>query len=143
MEAIYKKGGVLKYPKTFQCENASGDKIEVSKLLEKHNVDIRKATTKNKHTYTAFVEAFNKELAKLLFKPVDAQELQDPEKVSTIWVKNLNKTINKMNNTESSIIGMKPKDAIKLDPVPLDKTHPKETVLPKDGLYRYLYQPGE
>ena len=134
---------MLKYPKTFQCDNASGVKIEVSKLLEKHNVDIRKATTKNKHTYTAFAEAFNKELAKLLFKPVDAQELQDPEKVSTIWVKNLNKTINKMNNTESSIIGMKPKDAIKLDPVPLDKTHPKETVLPKDGLYRYLYQPGE
>ena len=134
---------MLKYPKTFQCDNASGVKIEVSKLLEKHNVDIRKTTTKNKHTYTAFVEAFNKELAKLLFKPVDAQELQDPEKVSTIWVKNLNKTINKMNNTESSIIGMKPKDAIKLDPVPLDKTHPKETVLPKDGLYRYLYQPGE
>ena len=36
---------------------------------------------KYKHTYTAFVEAFNKELAKLLFKPMDAQELQDPEKV--------------------------------------------------------------
>ena len=61
------------------------------------------------------MEAFNKELAKLLFKPMDAQELQDPEKVSTIWVKNLNKTVNKMNNTVSSIIGMKPKDAIKLD----------------------------
>ena len=40
-----------------------------------------------------------KELAKLLFKQMDAQELQDPEKVSTIWVKNLNKTVNKMNNT--------------------------------------------
>ena len=74
---------------------------------------------------------------------MDAQELQDPEKVSTIWVKNLNKTVNKMNNTVSSMIGMKPKDAIKLDTVPLDKTYPKETVLPKDGLYRYLYQPGK
>ena len=74
---------------------------------------------------------------------MDAQELQDPEKVSTIWVKNLNKTVNKMNNTVSSMIGMKPKDAIKLDTVPLDKTYPKETVLTKDGLYRYLYQPGE
>ena len=42
-----------------------------------------------------------KELAKLLFKQMDAQELQDPEKVSTIWVKNLNKTVNKMNNTYS------------------------------------------
>ena len=74
---------------------------------------------------------------------MDAQELQDPEKVSTIWVKNLNKTVNKMNNTVSSMIDMKPKDAIKLDTVPLDKTYPEETVLPEDGLYRYLYQPGE
>ena len=115
----------------------------MTKLLEKHSVEIRRATTKYKRTHTAFVEAFNKELAKLLFKPMDAQELQDPEKVSTIWVKNLNKTVNKMNNTVSSMIGMKPKDAIKLDTVPLDKTYPKETVLPEDGLYRYLYQPGE
>ena len=74
---------------------------------------------------------------------MDAQELQDPEKVSTIWVKNLNKTVNKMNNTVSSMIGMKPKDAIKLDTVPLNKTYPEETVLPEDGLYRYLYQPSE
>ena len=48
-----------------------------------------------------------------------------------------------MNNTVPSMIGMKPKDAIKLDNVPLDKKYPEETVLPKDGLYRYLYQPGE
>ena len=143
LEAIYKKGGVFKYPKTFQCDNGSEFKNEVTKLLEKHSVEIRRATTKYMHYHTAFVEAFNKELAKLLFKPMDAQELQDPEKVSTIWVKNLNKTVNKMNNTVSSMIGMKPKDAIKLDTVPLDKTYPKETVLPEDGLYRYLYQPGE
>ena len=115
----------------------------MTKLLEKHNVDIRRATTKYKHTHTAFVEAFNKELAKLLFKPMDAQELQDPEKVSAMWVKNLNKIVNKMNNTVSPMIGMKPKDAIKLDTVPLNKTYPEETVLSEDGLYRYLYQPGE
>ena len=70
---------------------------------------------------------------------MDAQELQDPEKVSTISVKNLNMTVNKMNNTVSSMIGLKLKDAIKLDTVPLDKTYPNETVLPEDGLYRYLY----
>ena len=115
----------------------------MTKLLEKHNVDIRRATTKYKHTHTASVEAFNRELAKLLFKPMDAQELQDPEKVSTIWVKNLNKIVNKMNNTKSSMIDMKPKDAIKLDTVPLDKTYPEETLLLKDGLSKYLYQPGE
>ena len=38
---------------------------------------------------------------------------------------------------------MNPKDAIKLDTVPLDKAYRKETVLLEDGLYRYLYQPGE
>ena len=115
----------------------------MTELLEKHNVEIRRATTKYKHTLTAFVETFNKELAKPLFKPIDAQELQDHEKVSIIWVKNLNKTLNKMNNTISSMTGMKPKDAIKLGTVPLDKTYPKETVRPEDGWYRYLYQPGE
>ena len=114
----------------------------MTKLFEKHNVDIQRATTKYKHTHTAFVEAFNKELAKLLFKPMDAQELQDPE-ISAIWVKNLNKIVNKMNDTKSSMIDMKPKDVIKLDTVPLDKTYPEEIVLPEHGLYRYLYQPGE
>ena len=48
-----------------------------------------------------------------------------------------------MNNTKSSMVGMKPKDAIKLDTVPLDKKYPEGTVLPEDGLCRYLYQPGE
>ena len=38
---------------------------------------------------------------------------------------------------------MKPKDAVKLDTIPPDKKYPEETVLPEDGLYRYLYQPGE
>ena len=115
----------------------------MTKSLEKHSVEIRRATTKNKHAHTAIVEAFNKELARLLFKPMDAQDLQDAEKVSTIWVKYLKKIVNKMNNTVSSMIGMKPKDAIKLDTAPLFKNYPEETVLPKDGLYRYLYQPGE
>ena len=141
--AIYKKGDVFKYPKVFQCDNGSEFKGEVTKLLKKHNVETWRATTKYKHTHTAFVEAFNKELAKLLFKPMDAQELQDPEKVSTTWVKKLNKTVNKLNNKVSPMIGIKPKDAIKLDTVPLDKTYPEETVLPEDGLYKYLYQPGE
>ena len=103
----------------------------------------RRATKKYKHTHPAFVESFNKELVKLLFKPMDAQELKDREKVSMIIVKNLNKIVNKMNSTVSSMIGMKPQDEIKLDIIPLDKTYPKETILPENGLYRYLYQPDE
>ena len=79
LKAMHKKGGVFKYPKVFQCDNGSEFKSDVTNLLEKHNVDIRRTTTKYKHTHTAFVEAFNRELAKLLFKPMDAQEPQDPE----------------------------------------------------------------
>ena len=134
LESIYEKGGVFKYPKVFQCDNESEFKNEVTKLLEKQNADIRRSTTKYKHIHTAFVEPFNKELAKLLFKPMNAQELQDPEKVSTIWVKNLNEIVKKMNNTKSSIIDMKPKDAINLDTVQVDQTHAEETILPEDGL---------
>ena len=40
LEAIYKKGGVFKYPKVFQCDNGPEFKNEVTKLLEKHNVNI-------------------------------------------------------------------------------------------------------
>ena len=138
-----KRVACLNIPRYFNLIMGLSLKVKWQKFLEKHNVDIQRATTKYKHTHTAFVETFYKELAKLLFKPMDAQELQDPEKVSTIWVKNLNKIVNKLNNTVSSMIGMKPKDAIRVDTVLLDQTYPEETVLPKDRLYRYLYQPCE
>ena len=41
--------------------------------------------------------------------------------------------------------GMKPKDAIKLNEVLLVKqeNYPPEEVLPEDGLYQYILQPGE
>ena len=96
---IYKKGGAFKYPKVFQCDNGPEFKGEAAKLLEKHNVDIRKTATKYKYTHTAFVDAFNKELEKLLFKPMDAQELQEPKTLSTIWVKNVDSAVKRMNNT--------------------------------------------
>ena len=48
------------------------------------------------------MEAFNKELAKqTVFKSMYEQELEDPEKVLAIWVKNLGCTVNKMNNTKA------------------------------------------
>ena len=64
LEAIYKNGGMFKYPKVFKYDNGSEFKNDVTKLLEKLNVDVRRTTTKCKHTHTSFVEAFNKELAK-------------------------------------------------------------------------------
>ena len=74
--------GPLTYPKIFQCDNGSKFKAGVTKMLEKHEVKIRRVTTKYKHTDTAFVEALNKILAERLFKVQDAQELNDPDKVS-------------------------------------------------------------
>ena len=44
---------------------------------------------------------------------------------------------------KSSMIDIKPKNAIKIGDAPLDKIYPEETVLPEDGLYQYLYQPDE
>ena len=141
---IYKVGP-LTYPKIFQCNNGSEFKAEVTKLLEKHGVKIRQVATKYKHTHTAFVEALNKMLAERLFKVQDAQELNDPEKVSTTWVKHLYGLVGELNNTETDMTGMKPKDAIKLNQVPLvnRENYPPEDTLPEDGLYRYLLQSGE
>ena len=93
----------------------------------------------------AFVEALNKILAERLFKVQDAQELNDPEKVLARWVKHLYGLVDENNNTETEMIRMKPKDAIKLKEVPLvsQEIYPPENTLPEDGLYQYLLQPSE
>lgn len=94
----------------------------MAKLLEKYNVNVRRATTKNKHIHTTFVEVFDKELVKQLFKPMNTHKLQDSEKVSAMWVKNLNNIIAKLINIKSLMIDVKTNDAIKLDIVKLDKS---------------------
>ena len=117
-------------------------------MLEKHEIKIRRVTTKYKHTHTAFVEALNKILAERLFNVQDAQELNDgpsgprvsgphPEHVSATWVKHLYGLVDELNDTETEMIGMKPKDAIVLDQVPLvaREAYPPEDTLSEDGLY--------
>ena len=127
----------LKFPKIFQCDNGSEFKGDVTKMLEKNEVKIRRVRTKYKHTHTAFVEALNKILAERLFKVQDAQELNDPEKVSSRWVEHLYGLVDELNDTTTEMIGMKPKDAIRLNEVPLvtRESYSPEEVLPEDGLY--------
>ena len=62
-----------------------------------------------------------------------------------MWVKHLYGLVDKLDDTKTEMIGMKPTYAIKLKEVPLVKqgNYPPEEVLPEDGLYRYLLQPGE
>ena len=100
----------------------------MTKMLEKNEVKIQRVTTKYKHTHTAFVEALNKILAERLFKVQDAQELNDPEKVSATRVNHLYGLVDELNDTQTEMIGMKPKDAIKLDEVSLVK---RESILQK------------
>ena len=71
--------------------------------------------------------------------------MNDPAKVSSRWVKHLYGLVDELNDTTTEMIGMKPKDAIALDEVPLVKreNYPPEDKLLEDGLYRYLLQPGE
>ena len=141
---IYKVGP-LTYPKIFQCDNSSEFKTEVTKTLEKHEVTIRRTTTKCKHTHTAFVKVLNEILTEQLFKVQDAQELNDPNKISSTWVKYLYGLADKLNDTETQMIRMKQKDAIKLNQVPLvnQENYLREDTLPEDGLYHYLLQPSE
>ena len=137
--------GPLTYPNIFQCDNGSEFKGEVIKMLEKQEAKIRRVTTKYAHTHTAFVEALNKILTERVFKVQDAQELNDSEHVSSRWVKHLYGLVDELNDTETEMIGMKPKNAIKLNEVPLvtQESYPEEEELPEDGLYQYLLQPSE
>ena len=93
--------------------------------------------------HKAFIEALNKLLAEQLFKVQDAQELKNPKKVSSTWVKHLYGLIDKLNDTETRMIGMPSKDAIRLKKVSLVESYPPEDVLPEDGLYHCLLQPSE
>ena len=60
------------------------------------------------------------------------QQLNNPEKVSSTWVKHLYGLIDQLDDTETQMTGMKPKELKKVPPV---KSYPPEDMLPEDGLY--------
>ena len=88
---IYKKGP-LHYPEQLHVDGGKEFKGQVLKLMKERDVPIKSVVTKYHHSFTAFVENFNKILAQLLFKLQDTQELQSG-KDSKIWVKYLYKTV--------------------------------------------------
>ena len=71
--------------------------------------------------------------------------MNDPDKVLSTWVKHLYGLVDKFNETETQMIGIKPKDAIEWKEVPLvnPENYISEDTLPEDGLCQYLLQPGE
>ena len=61
----------------------------------------------------------------------------------SIWVKHLYGLIDRLNDTETQMTRMKPKEVNELKKVLLVESYPPEDTLPEDGLYHYLLQPGE
>ena len=61
------------------------------------------------------------------------------------WVKHLYELVDRLYDTETQMTGMKLKEAIKINQVPLIKqeNYPPDDTLPEDGLYCYLLQPSE
>ena len=82
--------------------------------------------------HMAFVEALNKLLAENLFKFQDTQELNNLEKVSSAWVRHLYGLIDRLNDLETQMIGMSPKDATELKEFPLVENYRPEDTLPED-----------
>ena len=58
------------------------------------------------------------------------QELNDPKKVLSTWVKHLHVLVDKLNNL---------KDVIELKEVPLVESYSPEDTLLEDGLYLFYY----
>ena len=74
---------------------------------------------------------------------MDMKKLQTGED-SEIWVKHvLSGIVDELNKEKNSMTGLAPATAIKRKVVKLKHKYPPEEVLPEDGLYCYLYQPGE
>ena len=117
----------------------------MSRLLQKNEVKIQLVMTKYKHTHThtPFAKALNKILEKQLFKVQVSQEVNNPERVSSIWVKHPYGLVEHLNDTKTQITGMKPKETIELRKVPLLENYPPEDTLPEDGLYWCFLQPGD
>ena len=104
---IYKKGP-LRYPQELHVDYGTEFKADVLKLMK-----VIYVTTKYHHNFTAFVERFNKTLVERLFKPQDAQELQNPTKDSKISVKYLHRAMRNLNSEKTRTLGMTPVKAVR------------------------------
>lgn len=94
-------------------------KKSLSKSIDGIDLYIEHRIQKPGH-HLSFVENFNGHLAVKLF---DAQYIEELKtgKPAKFWVNNLSVVVDKMNNTVTSMIKMKPIDAVKLEKVPQKK----------------------
>ena len=150
LERVYKRGS-LKWPKLLQVDPGREFMGEVSTLLKKHDVSVRRGRV-DIHRDQGIVERFNRTLAERLFGHQYAQEMRLPEgERSTEWVDRLPAVVSALNNEVTRLTGRKPSEAIRADSVEQKPSSVvadrsvglEEKRIPTDVSVRYLYQPGE
>ena len=109
---------------------------DTTKLMEKHDVIIQLGDP-SQHRSQGIVERFNKTLADRLFTYQYHRE----------WVSRLQNVVSALNNEKTSLIGMKPVDAIKQTLVEQGFSQPikeyEKKLLDVGTKVRCLYEPGE
>ena len=114
--------------------------------MEKHDVIIQRGDP-SQHRSQRIVERFNRTLADRLFTYQYHKEFEDPSKSNREWVSRLQNVVSALNNEKTSLIGMKPVDAIKQTLVEQGFSQPvkeyEEKLLDIGTKVRYLYQAGE
>lgn len=147
---IYKRGP-LKWPQTLQIDPGREFMGAVNKLMESHNVKIRRGE-KGLHRAQGIVERFNRTLAEKLFSHQYAREIlleaRNGKNVrSREWVARLPDVVSALNNEITRLTGKKPSEAIKEKSTKIQSSYPTkrkdEKKLPSHVHVRYLYQPGE
>lgn len=120
-EKMYKRSP-LTWPSLLQVDPGREFMGEVSRLMAKHKVSIRRGV-KEIHRDQGIVERFNRTLAERLFAYQYKQEIEDLKrgKRSTEWVARLPGVVSALNNEVTRMIKKKPVDAIKMKSV---KQHP-------------------
>ena len=150
LSRIYKRSP-LKWPRLLQVDPGREFMGEVSRLLAKHGVSIRRGRV-DIHRDQGIVERFNRTLAERLFGHQYAKEMKLSEgQRSTEWVARLPAVVSALNGEVTRLTGKKPSEAIKAktvtqkpsSTVPGRPVGLREQKLPSGVGVRYLYQPGE
>ena len=116
LEDIYAKDSNLKKPEQINADGGNEFNL-IKKYCTTNGIEYRE--NKPSH-HSPFVESFNKQLSLLIFKRQQLEEIKTGQS-NREWFAKLQDDVKFLNNRKTRMIGMKPKDAIKLEFVPQQK----------------------
>jgi len=150
--SIYEKpNNPLTYPRLLQCDEDRSFMGNVTLLMNKHGVRIRRIKARFRHTSLAIVDRYAGLFTLRVFKNQYAIEFLLPSGERCKECERFaRKIVDNMNNTSTRLIGMSPNDAMKLERVyskpsvkyncPIGINEPQ---LPKDTTVRFLLAKGQ